>query len=264
MIKFFITTCALVLTTTSTFASNWVRVTEQSVKGRVLELDRTSITKLQGIVVFKIRDRGETKADSFSFYDQLFLLCSNREVGIISMDMIWDDSKDLPKYQIHPSEFGPAVSGEHQRAARHPLIVEACKRSNSKLNVEIPIARTNDFLMVFLPAETRLTASGVAVWTKYYPITQKTQLKPDGSPLYKNADGTPLSHWEFKNNDGHELVNWVADCKEETSAVAARHRYGADGQVKSSISITREKLQFTSDPPQSAARKINEIACNLR
>ena len=264
MIKFAITICVLVLTTTSTFASNWVRVIEKPIKGRVLELDKTSITKLQGIVVFKVRDRGETKADSVSFYDQLFLFCSNREVGIVSTNLIWDDSKDLPRYEIHPSDFGPAISENHAYAARHPLIVEACRRPNSKLSIEIPITRTNDFLAVLLPAETRLTISGVAVWTKYYPITQRTQLKPDGTPLYKNADGTPLSHWEFKKNDGYELVNWVVNCKEETSAIAARHGYGSDGQVKYSNSVPREKLQFTSDPPQSVGRRINEVACTLR
>jgi hypothetical protein len=263
MIKYIATFFAFVVMPQLGIAETWVRVTNKPIDGLMTEIDRGSITKYQGVVAFKVRTRVENKQGvSGTFYNQLFTFCKNREVWDISSNLILDGSDNAPTYEVTPSLYGPTSSEGNKRAGNHPLVLEACKRLNSKVNLELPISLSPNEFRVLLPAETRITDNLVSLWIKEYPIEKKTHLKSDGTPII--FMGEPMTYHEIIKNGGYSLTNWVSNCLDDTSALAALHNYGNSGVYKDSISIPREKLQFTGNVPESVGRRIHDVACELR
>jgi hypothetical protein len=264
MKKIIILTCFLFFASPAhVFSQNWVRVSDKSIEGRVTELDRNSIIKYQGIVALKARNRAEKReSGSYTFYDHIFVFCKSREVWDISSTLTFDDSDEEPSYEVTPSLYGPTSRESNHRASNHPLVLEGCKRANSKVSLEIPISRSSKELYFLLPAETRVTGDLVSLWIKEYPITKKTYNKDDGTPIIFR--GEPLTIMQIVKNSGYSIGNWVSNCLDDTSAVAALHKYGNDGVNKDSTSIPRKNWEFTTNVPESIGKRIHDVACALR
>jgi len=244
------------------YAQTWLKIAEERESGIVVDLDKSSITKYQGMVSFKIRVRFLSKEESsLTMYDQFILLCSSGEVWDVANDIIFGDSR-APVYKVEPRSAGPTFNQRAKLAARNQRIVEVCKRPNSKVPFEVPIVDGSDIMLLLLAHETKVTGGLVHVWTKEQQTRDETSLDSQGKPLV--IDGKTITRAKVVANSDYSLVNWLINCKEETSAIMGIYKYAADGRSKTIDVIPRQQLNFTPNVPGSIGRAIHDFSCALR
>jgi hypothetical protein len=266
MMKFLVLVFGLIVSVVSienAEAQAWVQVEKTPSRDRVVEINTRSITKYQGLVFFELRDRAALKTeDSFTFYNQLFLVCNNGEVWDVASNLVFDSSGGFPEYEIKPGSEGPTMPPENLLAGRHTTVREACKRSNSKKPRELPITSGADYLYLLLAEETRIQGNLMMAWIKRYPIKREPILLPDGKPwIFQGKERMSSS---ISTAGEYSLLQWVMNCQNDTNTIAVIYEYDSAGKVKDSTVIPRERWGFTPTIPGSVGRTIQELICALR
>lgn len=169
---------------------------------------------------------------------------------------------ETPVYSVKPGTAGPTGSQRAKLVARNQRIVEACKKSNSRVPLEVPIVDASDTMIVLLAHETKVSSALVYVWTKEYQTREERSLDSEGKPLI--FEGRTVTQSKVIPNSDYSLVNIAVNCKDETSAVIGVYKYGSDGKVKGTEVVPRQQLSFQASIPGSVGRFISEFSCALR
>jgi hypothetical protein len=230
----------------------------------VVELDRSSIVKHQGMVSFIARRREVPATEtSLTLYEQATLLCRTGEVWTVASKVDFSGQQQGKRnLEFEPRTKGPTLYPWVKGIARNPLVLENCKRSNSKLPLEVPVADGADKTFVLLAHETEIKEGLVYVWTKEFPTIDETSLDSSGKPFV--VDGKAIVITKVVKGGGYSLVNWVSNCKEGTSAIAGIYRYSSDGVSQSADAIPKNRLSFSQNVPGSIGRGIHDFSCSLR
>lgn len=249
---------------TSGHAQSWIKIGEDPSIGLVTELDRSSVTKYQGLVAFKIRSRrtkiSEYALDSYQHH-HLFVVCNTAEVWDIASDYFVDASRS-PKLDVEPGMAGLAFIPRNRMLGRSPHLVDACKRGNNRAPLEVPISDAADSSYVLLVHETRIVSGLVSVWLKERKTRKETSFDSDGKPLV--FQGVELKATKYIPNGDYTMTNWLSNCKDETIAIVGTYEYTFEGKVKTSYVTPKERLVFSTTVPESVGRRVHDLSCQLR
>jgi len=256
--------CLYIFFPTSGHAQSWVKIGEDPSIGMVTELDRSSVTKYQGLVSFKIRSRDTKKSEyALDWHYHLFVVCSTAEVWDIAYDFFPADGPSRsPDFDLKPGSAGLALSPRNRMLGRTPQLVDACKRGNSKAPLEVPISDSADSSYALLVHETRIVSGLVSVWLKEQKTRKEVSRYSDGKPII--VKGEEIRTTIYIPNGDYTMTNWLSNCKDETIAIVGVHEYTFEGKVKTSQVIPKERQVFSTTVPASVGRRVLDLSCQLR
>lgn len=242
-------------------ATSWIKLGDSNISDdRIVEIDKTSLRKYPGLVVFNTRDRSKRNDSKLVVYKRLFTLCRTRETWDVASSMRPSDSSG-PLFELEAGLTGPTNQHLSKLARGSSLIAEGCKLPSTSVAEEFPVAQGKDNLIVLLPEETKANGDRVSVWVKAYGLRVEPFLKDDGTQWV--IDNEPLTETKVLK-ESYILMNWVSDCQRDENAVAGHHEYDARGTLTSSWSIPSTKLNFSATLPGSVGRTVHSLACKLR
>lgn len=242
----------LLLFTHSSHASDWKEVKFDGIKK--MAINKSSIRSFPGLVVFDIRFSLDPPSDNF--FSRFAYLCSSKEVWGISSTVSKD--VEITDFELLPDSASKGI----QKAFMTPSIVSFvsgnCGKNYSKEPLEIPIARTDNTVIMLIAKETVISVDKRSTWEKFYKYSNEPVLV-NGQPQILN--GKPLTTTKVQRDLDFGVINTEYNCRNKTSVVMVASQYLNDKSAPQTFRA--ENPQPSRVLPGSSGQAALEFVCNL-
>jgi hypothetical protein len=131
-------------------------------------------------------------------------------------------------------------------------------------NQPLPVASTatgdGGEVISLLTGTSVRTQTNIEIWVRRDAFQNQEQRLPDGT-VYRLPSGKIFYQRNFTGQ--YKLTRQVIDCRKNMIGALQHIEYKSGGQVESSTSVDRSKLQLEATVPDSIGEAVYEWACRL-